>query len=150
VKGYRKLRAVLVVLVVLHTTIGFALGVSRQQDAYPLFSWFLFTHVPDTRAECTVRLLRIDGRRLAPPPLYRDAKGIVRQPHSIEVRTLANRMCQAQNPEDLAAARRSLESVWLPPNTRYEIVREVFDPLERRRGGAVHTEPIAVLQSGSP
>ena len=90
------------------------------REIFPFYSWFLFALVPqNSTTHYDLILHEVNGRHLDPPVRYQEADGLVPSPHSVTVYRLTQRLGATQD----AHARELLEKDWLPPGTRYEIVR---------------------------
>jgi hypothetical protein len=129
----------------LYAIAGLGLGVAGRQEVYPVFSWSLFSRIPNNQSWFAVRLLTQRGEGLADAPFFEEAAGLVRNPQSIAaqhvIRRLGNAVVRGDSVEE-ADARRLLEEVYLVPDLEYELVRIEFDPLRRWQDREQHVEPI--------
>jgi hypothetical protein len=124
-------------LVLLGTIVYAAIVLANvEQERFPVFSWSLFSKVPDaTRQDYSVRFIEIDGKTLDPPAYFATLKDRIREAESPEAYSL---MRQLGNDLDKGRPRaentRALfEGQYLEglDSARYQVVDRTFD-LKRR------------------
>ena len=108
-----------------------------QMEVFPVYSWFLFALVPQSGPQYGLLLYRVNGRDLEPPRLYQEAEGWIPSPHSVTAFKLTQEFGEAaeKNSADQAHRRESLEKNWLPPQTKYELIKLNADPITRWKTG---------------
>ena len=155
-KRYRWLRKFLSVFLLGYFFLGqafhwFPTRLVSHEEVFPVFSWYLFHQVPVVRVRYALRLHELHGQVLDPAVFYEEAEGIVARPHSTEAQTTIRRLAEAieaGHDDTIRHLKQVLETEYLPPNVRYELVQRIFDPLERWRNGTYSTTPLRMLNSG--
>ena len=140
-KEYLALKSFIVFLIVFYFISGISTEIflnNKPKDFPPFFSWFLFSKVPSAKEtqKFSVLILEANGRKITPPILFDDAKGIVAEPRSPKARELITNLggtMQKGAPDD--RLKLLLERLYLPPNTKYEIVLVSYNPLVRFKNG---------------
>lgn len=120
-----------------------------EQEVLPVYSWFLFALVPQSGLQYGLLLHRVNGRAVEPPRLYQEADGFVGAPHSVTVYKLAQQLGAAverSSPEQ-DRYREVLEKNWLPPATRYDVVKLSADPVARWKSGHYEMQPLKTFTS---
>jgi hypothetical protein len=121
----------------------------RGTDWIPFSAWALFVFVPNEVHSYTVHLLEVDGRTLPAPVEYSRADGLVPDAHSIQSYYLINHFAMARAKGDSAEAfrfRSLFETNGLKAQkgaTRYALMRNQYDPLERWKNGAIRQMELA-------
>jgi hypothetical protein len=121
------------------------LKLTGLHEIYPVFSWTLFSKVPQERIAWGLRIVAYNGQVLDSPLFYEEADGIVSDPRSISAQYAIRRMCRAElagNAREVKDARRLLEQTYLATGIRYELVRVRYDPLTRWRSGHREIHPL--------
>jgi hypothetical protein len=121
-----------------------------RQEAFPVYSWFLFPLAPGRQTRYALRLQQVNGQTLDSPRLYQDAGEFVADPHSVTVDELVQQLgsaVQQGRAEDQRRIRLLLEKDHLPSPCRYELVTISFDPLIRWRTGLCAIRPVAQYAS---
>src|SRR5579859_7089781 len=108
-----------------------------EQEVFPVYSWFLFALVPPSLPQYGLLLHEVNGRVVEPARLSQEADGFVATPHSVTAYKLAQQLGFAieRHPLEAESYRAVLEENWLPPATRYEVVRIKADPIVRWKSG---------------
>src|SRR5579883_697594 len=108
-----------------------------QMEVFPVYSWFLFALVPQSGPQYGLLLHHVNGRDLQPAVLYQQAEGWISFPHSVTAFKLTQQLGEAleKNPADTPRCRELLEKNWLPPRTRYEVIKLNADPILRWKTG---------------
>lgn len=140
-KEYNALKNFIFFLIIFYFISGLSTEIflsNRQKDFPPFFSWFLFDRVPNAQEirKFSVLILEVNGKKITPPVLFYDAKGIVAEPDSPKARELIKKLGYAlqTGAQDLRL-QKLLEEAYLPENTKYEIVLVGYDPLLRYKSG---------------
>ena len=123
------------------------LGFSGTRDAYPFFSWSLFTHVPNVRFDFGVAVTEIDGEILNPPRDLMELEGRVSGAGSIRAYYTIQDLGDALVRRDraLMQEKRSLfEREYLsgPTELRYRLVARAYDPIEKWRHGRIQQQRV--------
>lgn len=155
---YQALKLFLVAFLGMYFAIGIAASTVLKSflvhdEIYPVFSWFLFDKVPKERNVFGLRLHQVGEAEISPPLLFQEAEIWVSNPHSITAQTLIQRLGRARlghSREDVVSIRRMLEKGFLPPDTRYELVRIRYHPLKRWRTGEMQIESLQMYGAELP
>jgi hypothetical protein len=136
-REYRRLCSGVAVLLAAYFVGGLLTLALPQREVFPVYSWFLFSLVPQSGSQYGLLLKEVDGQELAPPVLYQDAEGWIETPHSVTVFKLVQQLGAALEHDgpDAQRFRELLENEWLLPQTRYEIVTINVDPIARWKTG---------------
>lgn len=136
------------------------LGVVSQKvipgvdEIFPFFGWSLFSKVPNEVEQYQLILHRCRGQRVKPPVSFLEAPdGLVRGNRFI-ARKLIQRLGRAHDRGDgaeVASLRHLLEQNYLQKKSRYELVFERYDPLERWLDGvSLEKRSLVIFNSGRP
>lgn len=121
------------------------------QEVFPVYSWFLFALVPPSLPQYGLLLHDVNGRAVEPPRLYQEAEGFIAMPHDFTPYQLTQQLGAAiegrQQRED--RYREVLEKNWLPPATRYEVVRINADPIARWKSGHYDMRSLKIFTSAA-
>jgi hypothetical protein len=119
-REYQRVRRGVAVFLAIYFIVGLGTLLLPAREIYPFYSWFLFALVPqNATTHYELILYEVNGQPLDPPRRYQEADGLVRSPHNVTVYRLTQQIGATQD----ARARELLEKTWLPPNTRYEIIK---------------------------
>ncbi len=124
-----------------YTLLGFSR--IRTTDWIPFSAWALFVFVPNEVQSYSVHLLEVEGQVLPTPVEYSHADGLVPDAHAIQIYYVINHFAMARAMGDSAEAfrfQRLFETNGLQLQkgmTRYALVQNQYDPLERWKTGAV-------------
>lgn len=122
--------------------VGARLLSTGEEDFYPFFSWFLFSHVPQRVGnDFAINILKINGEVVKTPIPFEHAKNIYNTSRSLAeynqyIRQLGNALKQ-NNMEEISRIRRWLENNFTAYNVTYEVSEITFDLIERFRSGKV-------------
>ena len=138
---YRWLRRWAVGFLVAECVVGMGGALTARQEIFPFASWFLFLLVPYHTSDYDL-VLRAEGTRtLDPPPTFSHAPGaLVQASHSIVTYQLIQQLGEAQKHGDAArvrALRRQIEAQFRVFSIHYDLVRVVYQPVERWQTGRV-------------
>lgn len=119
------------------------------REIFPLFSWSLYSEAAHVEIQYTARLLELDGRPLTPVADLMAMPAFHKSPDYWRDVGVLNNFGQALDAGDGPRAedlRILVESNILPGHhSRYEIVRRVYDPLERRASGRFEETRLGVF-----
>lgn len=140
-KRYRRLRWFAVAILVVECVVGMGGALTKRQEIFPFASWFLFLLVPYHTSDYDL-VLRAEGTRLLnPPPPFSQAPGaLVQASHSIVAYQLIQQLGEAEKNRDAArsrALRRQIEAQFRVPFIHYDLVKVVYQPVERWQTGRV-------------
>lgn len=153
--SYKYFRALLVALLVLYWGAGYYYSKSFAGERYPFFSWFVFSRIPPRyETEDSIRLLELNGARLSPPLLLKDAyrenyfakgPGLSISQYRFLARSLGSAVGR-KNEELVRRYRTEIENGLLGNTVVYEVVRVRYDTIEFWKSGAVQSvEPLATF-----
>ena len=132
--------------------VGGLLGaLTPKHEIFPVSSWFLFPVTPNPDTKFALRLYRVEGKTLEPPRFYEEADGFVADPQSIIVYEVTQELGKAERRRDapaIAEMRHNIETNYIRPPCRYELVAVTYDPVERWKTGKVQTETIKIYSKG--
>ena len=118
-------------------------------EVFPLFSWALYADAPRVETQYTIRLLEIDGRPYEPPLELMADPAFHRRPDYWSDAGVVGRFGEVLDRKDVPGAgrlRALVEGNILPGRRlRYEVVKRVFAPLDRRRGGGFEETGLGVF-----
>lgn len=143
---YRRLEGAVWAIFVAYALAGFynqlAMGGGDREKLFPAASWALFARVPQEITDYGVRVLELNGERLALPTFQEGAGDRLPALASLDAYRLIQVLGGGLWKDDrdtVARARRALEGIYLSGAEpyRYEVVRRTYDPLERWHGGTV-------------
>jgi hypothetical protein len=113
------------------------------REVFPVYSWFLFSLVPQHQTRYALLLREVRGESLDQPRYYEEADGLVPAPHSVIMYELVQQFggaVESHQNEQAQRLQKLLESNFLPPATRYDLVKTTFDPLTRWKTGQQQVE----------
>jgi hypothetical protein len=154
-KSYNFLKYFIIAFLVFYFAAGLSTEVflkGKQKEFIPLFSWFLFDHVPSERSNnrYAVLVLEFNGKKLSSPLLYDEAYGIVNEPQSPKARELIKRLGESiERGEDwqIQRLRSQLEQIYLPKAIRYQIAVINYQPLKRIKTGEFEKRVVGEFES---
>ena len=145
-RGYQRRYALLVLFFAAYAVVAVAGDrYAPRGEFYPVFSWSLFTYVPDVRGDTEVVVHRVGDRVFDPPVPYTALKDdfAAAGGRAVDAYKAARGLVDSSytEPEGFDARRRMMEKVLFDGRTdvEYEIRMIAFRPLERWRDGAVLT-----------
>ena len=152
--GYRRLRRIAVALLAVEFVVGMGGYLTPRKEIFPLASWFLFLVVPHHTNDYDLMLRAYDGHPVEPPLPYNHAPALIFTPHSIVTYQVVQQLGDAQTHHDdtrVRALRRQLESLFTQPRTRYDLVRNTYQPVERWETGQVRArQTLRSFAAGEP
>lgn len=154
-RSYRRLQAAIAALIVAYVVVSTAIKVGPgPSEIFPVFSWSLFSHVPNLRHDYGLLILAVDGRGDDPPRYIEETRGVFPRAHrAVRARNIQE-LGRAASENDWVRARdirRFIEPLYLGERrlVRYAIVRRAYDPLERwKRGTFLSEERVSVFETG--
>ena len=135
---YGRLRWLMSIGLLSYFTIGVVNELALDVEIYPVFSWFLFTHVPGEVTEYELAVVEFDGQSVEPPVLFREAGDMMPDAESMTAHILVQRIGAAWDSEDLDEVQNLMdvfEGSFVPVPARFDLVQVRYDPLERLRTG---------------
>jgi hypothetical protein len=133
-KARRREQWGLVVFLGLILIIGYGSLIQNGGEIFPFFSWSMFGLVPQRGPNYTLRFVELPGHPLARPLRLQEADGLMPGTHSVVAANLIlfwGRALDAGQPEEAERWHRQLETIFIPVNARYQLVRDFGDPVER-------------------
>ena len=151
---FRRMQALGLAIVLVYVASSLYLGFSGKRDAYPLFSWSLFTYVPNVQYDFGLLITEIDGRILDPPQdlmSFRDrlsGAGEIRAYYTVQ--DFGDALVR-RDAVKMKALRLLLEREYLAGagELRYRIVARAYDPIEKWRDGRYRQRSLAELTRSS-
>jgi hypothetical protein len=136
-REYRRIRKFISVFLAAYFAGGLLTLMRPDMEVFPVYSWFLFALVPQSGPQYGLLLHEVNGRSIEPPRLYQEAADWVPASHSVTVFKLTQELGVAaeRNLPEQSRYRELLEKNWLPPQTRYELVKLNADPVARWKTG---------------
>lgn len=144
---FKRAKSAALIFIAAYFTVGIGahLTAKSTEDLYPFFSWFLFSRVPPRiQSEFEIRILEINDKNINPPVRLREDSEVFKSGGTSEkeLHDISERLGRAalsKNEEDIALARRELESK-LVKSISYEVSHIDFDILDRWQNGKVISE----------
>jgi hypothetical protein len=115
---------------------------TQEEDFYPFFSWFLFSHVPQRiQSDFAVTILEVNGETFKTPIPLENASSIYGTSRSFAqynqyIRSLGTAIKQ-NNTEEIERLRQLLEYGLPVKSMTYEVQELTFNPIEKFKSGAV-------------
>jgi hypothetical protein len=120
IREYRRARRGITLFLAVYFIVGLGTLLLPVREIFPFYNWFLFALVPqETTTHYELILYEVNGQPLDPPRRYQEAEGLVPSPHNVTVYRLTQKIGATND----AGSRELLEKDWLPPKTRYEIIK---------------------------
>lgn len=144
---YRRLQWGLATLALLYFLVGNGAWLWGYREIYPIFSWDLFSYVPNDVVDFGLRITKTGDVVLDPPVYFEAATDLIPDAQSIVAYTNIQALglaILADQPVELAEAAYKVEALHLANllPVDYEIVRRRYAPLERWRMGALQNEEV--------
>lgn len=112
---------------------------SNSEEIFPVFSWFLFDRVPNNIQKFNIIIYEYNGKIFNPPVPWKKVFKKVSGARLHQARILIKRMGDAHtvgNLDEFNTSRQLFEKIVLDnKNTEYEIIQEVYNPLEKWKLG---------------
>jgi hypothetical protein len=130
--------------------------VPGQGEIFPFASWSLFTLVPNTSHDFSIRVLSWNGHALTPPVFFEDGTGLFKSAADHGARASIGLLGKALAQGKVAETERvrdRFEQLYMADMSavRYELVARVYDPLERFRTGRLRAvRTVRVFESVRP
>lgn len=147
-KAYRRLQWAILVIIVVYVVLGYGLWLLKLPEAFPAFSWELFTYVPArNRIDFGLLITAVDGEPLPEPVYFEQAEEFVAAAHSIDAIASIYEWGSAVADGEEAKAeyvRTYFESLFLRDTgvTTYQIILRHGDLLELWQTGTYTSESV--------
>jgi hypothetical protein len=134
--------------IVLYAAVLVVNGPENREEAFPVFSWSLFSKIPEAElTDYSIRLTSVNGQELPTPLYYDQATSLLvtaRRPEPNLVMQQLGSAVARDKPYAAALAKETLEDRWLEgiDSAEYEIVRRRFDIIERSRCDCFEEETV--------
>lgn len=105
-------------------------------EIYPVFSWRLFDHIPNTQVDYTVRIHQYGNTVVDPPVWFADSSGVFSSidlsppGYVILFRALGQSIEEKLGEETVRMARRELEQHFVVTPVVYELVKIIYNPID--------------------
>lgn len=104
-------------------------------EGYPVFSWSLFSMIPNSHVASTMEFLEIGGKVQMPPLAFSDSKplfdAIDKSPTDYTpIISELSRAMQEHNSAKIPEIRKRLEVIFPPGPYRYRILLVTYDPIQ--------------------
>ena len=121
--------------------------VPAREEVFPFASWSLFSLVPNQTHDFSLRILEVDGRKLARPVYFEQAGELFDAARSNGARMCIQRLGRALQKHDQPAAdeeRCNVEQIHLRGHARvrYEVVARSYDAIQRFRDGRIDAQSV--------
>ena len=137
---YWTVKTIVLVVFVAYAMMAMSLRGSVQ-DVYPVFSWMLFSFIPNPNQDYAMEILEAGSMRYDPPLKFSQSKGLFEKiQHSpTEYAPRVDRLGQAlarNDVEEAARVREELEVIFGNEAFRYQIFMIYADPVEYWKTGS--------------
>ena len=144
---YRRMQWGFATLALLYFLVGNGAWLWGNREIYPIFSWDLFSYVPNEVVDFGLRITKTGDTELDPPIYFEAAVDLLPDARSIVAYTNIQALgvaILADRPIELAAAADRVEALHLYPllPVEYEIVQRRYAPLDRWLTGVVRGEEL--------
>lgn len=145
--AYRRTKWLILGAILFYFTVGNGARYWLGREIYPIFSWELFSYVPNELVDYGLRVTQVDHRVLpkavyfeAAPELFKDAQSIIAY-NNIQA---LGQMIDAHRSDNAEAAHIKVEQqhLQIAHSLRYEIVRRNSIPLIRWKTGSFSSEVV--------
>lgn len=146
---HRKLKAFIATVFISYACSGAILAISSTliksaNEIFPVFSWSLFTFIPNDFHDYALRIIAIDNENLNPTLYFQDAGHWFPETDSMSAYDSIQKLGTAVSAKDvkrIEEVRQFLEPIYLGEvkSVSYEIVERSFDPLDRWKYGKFNT-----------
>ena len=127
-------KAVIVILFTCYALFGILLEYYIHREIYPVFSWSLFSIMPNPKKEPTIYVHEMRGVTYDPPLSFTDMKFIFDEigqsptQYTAFIRTLGAAL-KNDNIAEIAKERRKIEALFGDEPYRYDVVLSTYDPV---------------------
>lgn len=145
-KSYRALNYLIFLVIVAYITTGYVSFYTGAGEIYPIWSWDLFSTVPQPhQTDYALRFLEIEGDFLPTPVYFEQANHWISITESIDAHAVILAIAQAiiaDNEPEVSRLRKLLEAQYLyeVQSGHYEIVQRQYDLRERWLTGEFQAE----------
>ena len=148
--SYRSTKIFVALFLAVYFLAGLYTSNLPNREAYPFFSWNLFSKVPQANVrEFALRIVEYKGQRFDPPIFLNEAKGMYSRARLHKYWGPINslgRNIKSNNKEEIERFRRRVENIFYSHPVTYEIVRIRYNSVERWKTGRLQqVETIAVF-----
>ena len=151
---YRRLHAIAVGMLIVEFVVGMGGYLTPRKEIFPFASWFLFLLVPSDTNDYDLILRANDGNPITPPRPYSQLPWLVSTPQSIVTYHLIQQLGDAVSRGDaprIPLLRRQIEAQFTQPRVEYDLVRDIYRPVERYATGRVRARrTLRSFTSGQP
>jgi len=145
-KQYRFWQKIVALFLAGYFVIGFASYGLPNKELFPIFSWLLFAATPGERTAYALRIHSAAGTDFEEPVPHTEALFLMLNATGVSAHNQIQRFGEVFESGDPAAIRDQraiVEGMFSTQPVRYELVRQVFDPVERWKD---HEMQVEVLQ----
>ena len=117
---------------------GMITGFSGAKEIFPFFSWNLFGHIPNKVNEYAIIVEEYNGKKISPPQLFQEAKGIVKESDSVIAHNLIKDFGKAYDKKKIQEAERLqklFNANFIKAPAQYRLIRIIYNPVERWKTG---------------
>lgn len=147
-KAYRRLQKFIVAVLIVYVTVGYGFHYLKWPELYPIYSWELFSYVPDReRIDFGLLITSVNDRPLPEPVYFEDAEELLNDAHSIEAYVSIQELAVAilrDNRSEAARIQEYIESLYFSDleSISYQIIRRKADLLSLWEGADYDEEVI--------
>lgn len=119
-----------------------------KEEVFPIYSWSLFSKVPNTIYRYDIQILTSRGAKLPKPLLYREAKKFVPNTDDISVYITIQAWGKALRMKKYLEANKQqhvFEKLHLYPDTKYQLTQIKYNPIERWKNNTIRIIPVATF-----
>jgi len=150
--SYRKIKILIFVTLMSYAMVGVILQlfVSGRNEIFPIFSWALFSKVPNNRIDYNVQITSVNNKKLVLPVYYNNSSKWFSNAKSINAYYVIQKLGYAVTSGDenrIHSVRKYFEPLYMGDvkSVNYKVVQRTFDPLRLWKFG--ETDSIKTLDS---
>lgn len=142
---YTVLKRLITILVILYFFVGNFTWEFYKLEIFPIYSWDLFSYIPNLSGDYGLKINAINGEYLDPPLYYQDAADLFNDTESIITFNVIQTLGQAIDQQDnakITAAREQIETLYFGKydQVEYELKKRTYYASERWRSGQFESE----------
>ena len=133
---YAQLKQVVIVSLIAYASIAVCIQALQKQDAYPFFSWNLFSVIPNVHTAYTMKIISMNGVSHNPPLSFDTLSSFFQNinaspPEYLQiVQQLGSALENKSSRDNVVVLRQNLERMFANTKATYQITRIEYDPLE--------------------
>lgn len=145
----RHLKYLAIGTLVLYFVLGAGLRVFVRDDIYPIFSWNLFSYIPNDQYKFSLRVLSYGTDKYTPPKRFDEMATIfekIHQPPTEYVRDIDQMgyALQGKDTDKIARIKTRLDTMFYKTPATYEITKVRYNPVEFWRTRSYISEVVLI------